>query len=552
MSEGPSVLFVNLPVRPLADLEAAINDETLFASLEHDLSMPMGLLYLASYIRKYSAVSRVGLVDYALLIAQGRVFRTVLGCIDWGLESVDFTPDIIAVTLNFTPAQGFFDLCLKVLRWRFPDAIIVAGGNHATNTYRHQLQNPCLDAVILGEGEIPLTDMVNQWPARRWLPGIATKANLDYVDQAEYVYNLDTIPFPAWDLLDMEAYTTRASKWEIGTTPESRVACIVASRGCPFRCTFCSSHTVHGRKVRFRSVENVVAEVQELYERYGVNIIMPWDDIFTMGKRRTIELLRRLRDLAIPGLQIQLQNGLSVHNLDEEIIDELVLTGMPMTALAIESGSEYVQREIIGKRCDLEKARRLVAYMRGKGVYVRCLFILGFAGETRAQIQETVDYAKSLGADWCVFSIASPLIGSEMYDQWAKAGVIPDDPSWWGASSYGHRSFDTPEISADDLNELASRANLECNFVGNPNLIAGNYERASWLFRDIVVKFPWHVVAWYCLMRCEEFLEFDKGTWDRERQNRRRSFIVMIMETNPLAREMFLKYRDLMPDLEII
>jgi uncharacterized radical SAM superfamily protein len=358
------------------------------------------------------------------------------------------------------------------------------------------------------------------------------------------VRDLDTIPFPVWDLIDMEVYTTRASRWEIGTTPNSRVVCIVASRGCPFRCTFCSSHTVHGHKVRLRSIENIVAEVRELHERYGVNVIMPWDDIFTMGRTRTIELLRQLRALQIPGFQIQFQNGLSVHALDEEIIDALILTGMPMTAVAIESGSEEVQRNLIKKRCDLMKARRLVSYMRKRGVFVRCLFILGFAGETRAQMQETIDYAKSLSADWCVFSIATPLVGSEMYAQWVKAGVIEDGPAFWGASSYGHRSFDTPEISAEDLNELAYRANLECNFVGNPNLISGRYERAAQLFRDIVAKFPFHVIAWYCLMRCEELLG---------REERRESLewhIADTIGTNALAREMYDKYRDLMPGLE--
>jgi len=537
MSEGgPSVLFVNIPARPLVDLEAAFRGEALFDSFQHDLSMPMGLLYLASYIRKYSSVSRIGLVDYPLLLTEGRACAGVEEFIDSGLAGVDFTPDIVGVTLNFTPAQAFFDLCVQRLRARFPHAVIVAGGNHATNTTRHQAQDHSggVDCLIPGEGERLLCRLVDEWGRRPIVP----------YRNGEVIDDLDTIPFPAWDLIDMEAYVTRASRWEIGTTPGARMACLVASRGCPFHCTFCSSHTVHGRKVRLRSIENIVGEVRELHQRYGVNIIMPWDDIFTMGRTRTIELLRRLRALEIPRFQIQFQNGLSVHALDGQVIDELILTGMPMTALAVESGSEEVQRNLIKKRCDLGKARRLVSYMRERGVFVRCLFILGFAGETRAQMQETIDYAKSLSADWCVFSIATPLVGSEMYAQWVKAGVIEDGPAFWGASSYGHRSFDTPEISAEDLNELAYRANLECNFVGNPNLISGRYERAAQLFRDIVAKFPFHVIAWYCLMRCEELLG---------REERRESLELHIADTigtNALAREMYDKYRDLMPGLE--
>ncbi len=552
MSErGPSVLFVNIPARPLEDLEAAFKGGVLFASFEHDLSMPMGLLYLASYIRKHCPVSRIGFIDYALLITDGRSFDSIREYIDWppdwilrsAVEHPEFVPDIIAISLNFTPAQSLFDLCVERLRTHFPLAVIVTGGNHATNTCRYQLQNESLGAVVLGEGEIPLARLVNQLVigGPLYVGGIVAKENLDRPELAESVQDLDTIPFPAWDLIDMEAYVTRASRWEIGTTPGARMACIVASRGCPFHCTFCSSHTVHGRKVRLRSIENIVAEVRELHERYGVNVIMPWDDIFTMGRARTIELLRQLRALKIPGFQVQFQNGLSVHALDEEIIDELILTGMPMTALAIESGSEDVQRNLIKKRCDLAKARHLVSYMRDKGVFVRCLFILGFAGETRAQMQETIDYAKSLQADWCVFGIASPLVGSEMAAQWVKAGVMKDGPELWAASSYGHRSFDTPEISAEDLNELAYRANLVCNFIYNPNLAEGHYERAAQLFRDIVAKFPFHVIAWYCLMHCEESL----GHLDEA--SRICGHIVGLLKTNPLAREMARKYDALVP-----
>lgn len=534
MSEkGPSILFVNIPARPLVDVEAAFRGEALFESFEHDLSMPMGLLYLASYIRKYSQVGRIGLVDYPLLLTQGRSFGSVEEFIDSALKGVDFTPDIVAVTLNFTPAQEFFDLCVQRLRASFPRAVIMEGGNHATNTVPYQLQNQNVNCLMPGEGERSFSRLINELGLR----SIASVRNGEVID------DLDTIPFPAWDLIDMEAYVTRASKWEIGTGPDSRVACIVASRGCPFHCTFCSSHTVHGRKVRLRSIANIVAEVRELHHRYGVNVIMPWDDIFTMGRARTIELLRQLRALQIPGFQIQFQNGLSVHALDEEIIDALILTGMQMTALAIESGSEDVQRNFIKKRCDLAKARRLVSYMRDRGVFVRCLFILGFAGETRAQMQETIDYAKSLQADWCVFGIASPLVGSEMYDQWVKAGVIEDGPASWGTSSYGHRSFDTPEMSAEDLNALAYRANLECNFIHNPNLAEGRYERAAQLFRDILMKFPFHVIAWYCLMRCETLLGC------KERAVSLELHIADTIGTNPLAREMYDKYRDLMPEL---
>lgn len=544
---GPSVLFVNIPSRPLPEIENAIHGEGLFDSFQDDVTMPMGILYLASYLRKYAPVSRVGLADYALRIAQGRTFGSVERYIDAALEELDFTPEIVGFTLNFTPAQPFFDLCLERFRRRFPHAKILAGGNHATNTFRYQLQNPNLDAVCVGEGEIPLATLIKQvvTGASEPIQGFVRRNSLDIGQRAELVQDLDSVPLPAWDLLDMEAYVTGAAKWEIGVTDETRVACIVASRGCPFHCTFCSTQTIHGYKMRFRSVESVAAEVWELHEKFGISVVMPWDDIFTIGRPRTVALLRGLRALGIPGFQIQFQNGLSVNALDREVIDELILTGMRMTALAVESGSKWVQHHMIEKQCNLDRAREHVAYLQEKGVYVRCLFILGFCGETREMMQETIDYAISLSADWCVFSIASPLVGSKMYTQFVAAGIIADDPSFWGNSSFGHRGFDTPEISADDLNELAYRANLNCNFIRNPNLTQGRYDRAAMLYRDIIAKFSFHVVAWYCLLKCEEGLGRAREAAEVCRH------IAELVETNPLSREMFLKYRDLMPDLDL-
>lgn len=216
---------------------------------------------------------------------------------------------------------------------------------------------------------------------------------------------------------------------------------------------------------------------------------------------------------------------------------------MKMTALAIESGSAYTQKEIIKKNCNLEKAKKLVSYIKNKGVYVRCLFILGFPGETRGLMEETVAYAKSLNADWCVFSIASPLIGSEMYSQFLDMGCISDDPSSWGKSTYSQRTFNTPEMTADELNEFAYRANLECNFLENPNFVEGNYEKALDLYRDITLKFPFHIVAWYCSMLCETAL----GRSTDARNTREK--INNLLATNPVSIEMYQKYRDLMPQI---
>ncbi len=131
----------------------------------------------------------------------------------------------------------------------------------------------------------------------------------------------------------------------------------------------------------------------------------------------------------------------------------MVKMGMTVANIAIESGSNEVQRKVIKKNVNLERARKVVAACRDEGIVVRCYFILGFPGETREQIQETIDYAASLPADWCVFGIAAPLVGTEMYSQLLERGEI-DNSFNWDNAFFQERTYDTPEIGAQELKDL--------------------------------------------------------------------------------------------------
>ena len=111
----------------------------------------------------------------------------------------------------------------------------------------------------------------------------------------------------------------------------------------------------------------------------------------------------------VPNFEIQFPNGLSVNTLFADVMDALIDAGMKVTNVAIESGSQYVQRHIIKKNCNLDRALEVIKYFRDRGVMARCLFIGGFPGETRELMRETVDYAKKLRCDWAVFSVAAPV-----------------------------------------------------------------------------------------------------------------------------------------------
>jgi hypothetical protein len=153
---------------------------------------------------------------------------------------------------------------------------------------------------------------------------------------------------------------------------------------------------------------------------------------------------------------------------------------------------------------------------------------------------ETINYAKSLGVDWCCFIHATVLRGTEMYAQFVQMGCIEDNINTWSKSFFEGRSFDTPEISAEGLNELIYRTNLEVNFINNVNMIKGNFSKAIEIFNDIVVFYPFHIIGWYCLMQSY------KGLGNIEKAQEVKKKITVLINSDKRSAEMFSKYGDLM------
>jgi anaerobic magnesium-protoporphyrin IX monomethyl ester cyclase len=540
----PNIMFVNLPTISIADMrELAKGENTRWQVV----TIPLGILYLSSSVKRSKVAERVGLIDYALATKHIGQYQGIDDFIvELASHTCGFAPDVLAFSLMFSASYDFFCRCLALLKNMWPEATSVVGGNHATNTINHLTSMHHVDYVVAGEGELSLVEFLRQYSSGKHVnvKGIYHRNNLG--DQAtplpsDCVSDLDRIHFPDWELIDMDQYTSsmgRQSSLEFGR----RHAAIMTSRGCYFRCTFCSSHTVHGRLLRYRSVDNVIEEIKILCDKYRVKSILLEDDLLTAKEGRLLSFLSAVKDMRLSDLEIQCPNALSVNTLTERIIDALIGAGMRLFILAIESGSEYVQQKVIKKNCNLKKATRLVRHLKKKGALVHCFFIFGFPGETRDQMQQTLEYAKSLGADWNAFNIATPLVGSVMYDQFVRMGAIRDEPQTWASTFLDKRSFDTPEMSAEELNDFAYRANIECNFVHNTNLLQGRYKIALDTFAFIAAKYPFHIIAWYCMMKCYQ------GLANAEQARQTEMHLRTLIQDDQRASEMFAKYGDLMQD----
>ncbi len=552
MRNKPNVLFVNLPTIPFEEVEKSIKGEH---RVPQNLGLPMGLLYVSAYLRQNNTVrGEIGILDYILGIENISTHASVEGFIrDLALEMKDFKPDILAFSLIFSTSHAIFNLGLDILKSIWPDAIVVVGGTHATAAAPFLLESEKVDYVIRGEGEIAFSDFVTQYVRgeRISIKGLYSKDNIKGdtpLEITDFPENLDLLPYPDWQLIDMNAYLTkRGSRREFGESKPRKIATVVTTRGCPNRCTFCAAHLVHGRRVRYRSVPNVVGEVETLYRDFGVTLFIPEDDMFTLPRKRFLEMLTALKGLGIPGFEMQNQDGLSVNTLDNEVLDAMLDVGISLFNLAVESGSEYVQTHVIKKHVNLKRVKEIIDYVLSKNpkAVVRCYFILGFYGETKEQMMETIRFARDIGADWCLFSIAVPLIGSEMHRQMLEAGYIENSIDYWVKASYGQRCFDTPEISAADLEDMAYRANLDVNFIGNINKRNGNFTKAKAIYEDIVRVYPFHVVAWYCIMECYE------GLQDHENALRTKEELMDLIKHDKRSEDMFRKYGDLMPRINV-
>ena len=569
VGSGPNILFVNLPSITLENLEQYFQkNDVIFTQLHGE---PLGIMYLSSYLKMHTKVGSVNLIDFSL----GLLATKSKECIDtdsyirkYIKENIQIAPQIIAISVNYTPSHQFMVKAADIFKGIWPDCIIIVGGFHATNATKEILENNSIDFVVRGQGEVVFVELINRFKDKRDLSRISgvynrSKLAMQVVDTSKLkpsfdmplssfgletsksIEDLNDLPFPDRELINMFEYSIeqgRATSLESKFT--KRKASIITTRGCFYACTFCASRTVFPRKMQYRSTENVISEIRSLNKSFGINFLVIEDDLFTGDSESCLSILRaisRLRKEEMPELEIQFPNDLNINTCNEEIFDAMIDCGLRVAHIAVESGSKYTQHHIINKNAKIERVKPYVKYLQAKGIVVKCVYIFGFPGETLDLMQETLKFARDVGSDWAIFNIATPLLGTPMYDQFVEMGYIKRDIEFLSKVDFRARHFDTREISAEGINKLQYLANLDVNFVNNKNLAEGNFEQAEKLFSEISTKYPFHLFSHYCL------------AISLKAQNKLRRFMevrsqVMELVSNRAATRMFLDYSELLPD----
>ncbi|WP_031480995.1 B12-binding domain-containing radical SAM protein [Maridesulfovibrio frigidus] len=327
-------------------------------------------------------------------------------------------PDVVGLTVLMDQFAAAGHRCAAITKELLPKASVILGGVYATVDPETAIEDDNIDYVIYGEGEVAFTDLIKHLLSNGPLPakGIVYKQNGKIINngRADFVQNLDDFPLPAYHLIDYEKYTLSAPRKSVDGPRAFPFARIISSRGCPINCCFCQVKKIMGLKFRPRSANSVLDEIAWLKETYGIKSLIFDDDNLFTDRQRGIDILQGMidRGLAMPWSSI----ATAVFMLDEELMDLIHRSGCEYMSISIESGTQRVLKEIIGKPIKFDHAKKMVKLAREKGIYVSAAFIVGFPTETWDEIRKTISYAEELETDYTKIFAAVPMRHTKLWD----------------------------------------------------------------------------------------------------------------------------------------
>jgi len=324
-----------------------------------------------------------------------------------------------------------------------PGKKVIVGGSVGSSIPRIMLEKNPVDVVCIGEGEETIRELARALENNGDLSkikGIWYRGNKGEACQNEIrppIKDLDEIPLPAWDLFPMDIYlknpvgAPNRNKWIDGSADneESLSMNVFATRGCPYQCIYCY-HDFMGQGYRTRSPENIIKEIRTLYERYGVKYFHFIDDELVLNKSFIYELCRRFTALSKEtGRKITWGCAGRVNLMTEDLVSSMADAGCVLIGYGIETGS-LKMLELIKKNTTVEQAKDAIRLTRKYLGWADTSFMIGYPGETRSTVQETVDFCKELDLTPEVIFFMTPYPGTELYSMALKQGRIKDEEKY--------------------------------------------------------------------------------------------------------------------------
>jgi radical SAM superfamily enzyme YgiQ (UPF0313 family) len=407
--------------------------------------------------------------------------------------------DIICISALFNTCQPHLKYIVSSAKRFSPKSLILVGGGLATNSYVdlfHEI--PGIDACCYGEGELPLLKLLTApiYPenmeklSRAWITPRTLQKGIQ--PEFDFIENLDEIPVVDFGCIDIKKYNGRS--YINKDNPDKVEISIHTSRGCPYNCIYCANGAVHGKKIRRMSESFVLRTIEEYIIRYEIDILMIEDDHFLANKARAIRILDKIREFNI---DVEFPNGIAVYQVNDDVAEAFSRCNVKVVPLAIESGSDYVLREIIDKPLHTEQIYSAVAALRRYDIRIHAFVIIGFPGEFDHHRQQTIDLLLDLEIDWVHVFIATPISGSRLHRECVEKG-------WLTSTDYNNYivskcNIRAPGVDPVKIEQFAYYINVVVNLIRNSNYHNKRYGIFEKYLKNIINNYPEEAFAYYML-----------------------------------------------------
>lgn len=431
--------------------------ETKFAS------PPLGLAYIAAVLEE--AGEEVDVLD-CVVEDYDNEYVNDRGLLIYGLDTdaileriAAYKPDIIGISCLFSTVDLTVNDLADTIREIHPSIKIVLGGTHATVMAEDLVRRDSIDFVVIGEGEQAFLELVEHLSGKRDLEDVNNltwfKGDEIQSTPQRFIDDIDKLPLPARHLLDMEGYM-RIGRMQGVTRPGLRATTLITSRGCPADCVFCSIHTVWGKAYRGHSPEYVMRELIELKEKYKIEHVLFEDDNLTFDRARAATIFDAMVEKKL-NMSWTTPNGVAMWVLNAELLAKMKRAGCHQLFLAFESGVSDTLVHIVKKPLRLDKAQEIATECRKLGIRTQAFFVLGFPGETKDLMQQSMKFAENLDVDQISVAVATPYPGTPLYADCVEKGYI--DPKNFEVGKLmtrvGH--IETPEFTPHDVESLIAK-----------------------------------------------------------------------------------------------
>jgi anaerobic magnesium-protoporphyrin IX monomethyl ester cyclase len=434
------------------------------ASIGRTIYFPIGLMYLGAVV---SDICHVEIFDCLTSEVETREGNSVT----YGASSEEIKkaitekkPDIVGISVPFTSQYRNAERVALIAKEVNPKIATVFGGPDPSVRFRDILENSYCDFCIVGEGEETFREFILNFcspQALKNVKGLAFKQNgTNNYEQRPFNINLDALPFPAFDLVDMNLYLQNEALYKNRSKIYRKSISIISSRGCPYSCVFCSIRLHMGQKYRAHSPEYVMKLLRLCKDKYGITQFHFEDDNVSFDKKRFETIL----DYIIgENLQIQWDtpNGVRIDSLNYGILQKMKQSGCVQITLAIESGNQRVLDEVIKKKTKLPCILEIVKHCKELKIPANAFYVIGFPGETISEMKDTTSLALKLYRDYDLhphLMVATPLYGTELYEICIRDNLLKGNPTFEELSiatqTTGNPMIATAEWSQKDIRKV--------------------------------------------------------------------------------------------------